>query len=456
MKSAPLTRRRFLAAGTSASLAACLLPSSASGQDRTTLAPSERLRIAAIGMGSQIQEHVARVLKLGHQVTAFCDMDEGQIQSSLKRHRENPDPVKTYRDYRVLLEKEKKLDAVIIATPDHWHAPICHAAMDAGKHVYCEKPLTHTLHEARELRERARQSAVVTQTGNQGSASPNLRRSMELIAAGLFGDITDIHVWHPGLEAPYGTRRPAEADPVPEGLDWDFWLGPSPSRAYKEAIYHPAQWRAWYDFGNGTLGDFCCHSFNLPVRALGLDYPDKISVSGKKMGMESFPTHCTTSYHFPKKGDRREVMLHFHVGDPPPEARTAELRETFGDFPRVGCLFHGTRGQLSAGLWNSQCYVRLHGEAKFLGADKHEAATPIAETLPRSRGHMEEWLDACRSRGEVFADFDFGGHLTEIGLAGIVALRLQKDIPWDGPAMKVPGLPEAERFMSKENRPRYL
>jgi predicted dehydrogenase len=444
-----LTRRKFLAAGTSA----LILPSSSPA---AALPRSERLHLAAIGMGGRIQGLVDHAMKLGHEVTAFCDVDERQLAASKKRRPQIADKVHSYQDYRVLLEKEKTLDAVIIATPDHWHAPICHAAMDAGKHVFCEKPLTHTLEEARTLRERTRRSKVVTQTGNQGSASSNLRRSMELLAAGLFGDITDIHVWHPGLQAPYGTQRPQDSDPVPEGLDWDFWVGPAPSRPFKEALYHPAQWRAWYDFGNGTLGDFCCHSFNLPVRALALDYPDKILVRGEKMGLETFPVSSTTSFHFPAKGDRREVMLHFHVGDPPPEERTEELRKTFGGLPRVGCLFHGTKGQLSAGLWNSQCYVRLNGEAKFLGADNHEAAKPIAQTLPRSKGHLEEWLDACRGEGTTFADFDFGGHLTEIGLAGIVALKLQQDIPWDGPAMKVPGMPEADRLVRKENRPDYL
>ena len=445
----PFSRRRFLAAAGS-SLA---LAGHSKGKSPT---PNERLSVAAIGMGGQIQGHVQKILKSGHHMAAFCDVDENQIQSSLKRHKKTSAEVKTYTDYRVLLEKESGIDAVIIATPDHWHAPICRAAMAAGKHVYCEKPLTHTLKEARDLRELSRSSKVVTQTGNQGSASSNIRRSMELIDAGVFGDISDIHVWHPGLSAPYGTNRPSDVDPIPDGLNWDFWLGPSPKRGYKAAIYHPAQWRAWYDFGNGTLGDFCCHSFNLPVRALDLDYPDRISISGKKLGMETFPESCTTSYHFAKKGERGPVRLHFHVGDEPPAERTQELRDTFGGLPRVGCLFEGTKGQLSAGLWNSQCYVRLKGEAKFRGADNHEAAKPIPETIPRSKGHMQEWLDACRGQGKVFADFDFGGHLTEIGLAGIVALRLQQDISWDGPNMKVPNMPEAERFMQKEVRTKYL
>lgn len=443
-----LSRRQFLAAAGST----LILPARAK-----PLPASKRLTVAAIGMGGQVQGHVRKILELGHHMTAFCDVDDNQIQSSQKNHKEAASEIKIYHDYRVLLEKEKDLDAVVIATPDHWHAPICRAALALGKHVYCEKPLTHTLAEARELRLLSRDSKAVTQTGNQGSASSNIRRSMELIAAGLFGDITDIHVWHPVHGPPYGTDRPPGKDPIPQGLDWDFWLGPAPVRPYKEDIYHPGKWRAWYDFGNGTLGDFCCHSFNLPLRALDLGYPDKISISGRTSGKESFPEACTVSYQFPEKEKRAPVKLHFHTGgDEPPEEITRQLIDTFGELPRVGCLLHGTKGQLSAGLWNSECYVRLNDEAKFRGAGNHEAAKAVAETIPRSKGHMEEWLDACRGDGEVFADFDHGGHLTEIGLAGIVALRLQKDIAWDGENMRIPGMPEADGYIRKDDRKTYL
>ncbi len=445
------TRRRFL----STIPAFTILPSGIVGS--RTLKPSDKLHVAAIGMGGRIQGHVSQLLKLGHHVTAFCDVDENQIRSSQKRHGDAGAKVSTYSDYRILLDKEKDLDAVVISTPDHWHAPICRAAMAAGKHVFCEKPLTHTLSEARLLRDLSKSSEVVTQTGNQGSASPNLRRSMEVIAAGLIGDVTDIHVWHPVHGPPYGTDRPADADPIPTGLDWDFWVGPAPSRSYKSNIYHPGKWRAWYDFGNGTLGDFCCHSFNMPLRALNLDYPNKIAISGKKLGKETFPEACTVTYHFPQRGKRKPVKLHFYTGgDEPPETNTKELRNTFGGLPRVGCLLDGTKGQLSSGLWNSQCYVRLRGEPKFRGADNHEAAKKVPITLPRSKGHLEEWLDACRGDGTCFADFDLGGHLTEIGLAGVVALKLQENIDWDGPNMRIPGSNAADAYVNKESRPNYL
>ena len=417
---------------------------------------AKRLAIGFIGMGGKIQGHVSELLKMGHHAAAFCDVDEQQIAASKKRHGDPVRGVAVYRDYRELLARERSLDAAVIATPDHWHAPACRAAIRAGKHVYCEKPLTHTIAEARELREMSRGAAVVTQTGNQGSASPNLRRSIELIQAGFFGEIQDIHVWHPAHGWPSGEDRPAQGDAVPAGLDWDFWLGTAPVRDYKAGIYHPGKWRGWYDFGNGSLGDFCCHGFNMPVRALRLDYPEKIDVRGEGLGRESFATACTVTYHFPAREGRGAVRLHFYTGGHlPAEEVTAALRGTFGSLPRTGCLLVGEKGQLQSGLWNSDCYIKLNADAKFIGEGNHPAAKAVPLTLPRVKGQLDEWVDAIQGGPKVFADFDLGGHLTEIGLAGVVALRLQKSIPWDGAAMQAPGMPEADAFIRKKDRAAY-
>ena len=445
-----LLRRTFLQ-NTAAAASTLLLPSGLlRGQT------SRKLNIGFIGMGSQIQGHVSKILQLGHHVGALCDVDSAQIESSQKRHGEGVAGAAVYRDYRVLLEREKSLDAVVIATPDHWHAPICRAVMQAGKHVYCEKPLTHTIAEARELREMSRTSKVITQTGNQGSASPNLRRSMELIAAGFFGAISDIHVWHPTHGWPSGEERPASSDPIPSTLDWDFWLGTAPEREYKAGIYHPAKWRGWYDFGNGSLGDFCCHGFNMPMRALNLDYPTRIEITGEGMGKESFASACTVHFHFAARGDRGPVRLHFYTGGDLPSADvTAALIRTFGSLPRTGCLLIGEQGQLQSGLWNSDCYVKLNGDAKFTGAGNHSAAKQVHISIPRVKGQIDEWVDAIQGGPKVFSDFDHGGHLTEIGLSGIVALRLQKSIDWDGPNMKVPGMPEADKFIRKVERAKF-
>jgi hypothetical protein len=235
---------------------------------------------------------------------------------------------RTTKDYRKLLESEKSVDAVVVAAPDHWHARICQAAIEAGKHVYCEKPLTHSLAESRLIRELSRKAKVVTQTGNQGSAATPLRRGIEVIQAGVLGQVRQVHAWHPPHGWPCGIDRPSGRDAPPAVFDWGFWIGPAPMRPYKSDIYHPIKWRGWYDFGGGSVADFCCHAFNLPVRALNLTYPEKIEISGTGMGKESFPT---------------------------------------------GCLIVGDKGTLSAGLWNDECTLKLKDEPKFRGVMNHHA-----------------------------------------------------------------------------------
>jgi predicted dehydrogenase len=362
-------------------------------------------------------------------------------------------------DYRLMLENEKSLDAVVIGTPDHWHAPICTAAMKAGKHVFCEKPLTHTVAESRDLRNLSRTAKVVTQTGNQGSASPNLRRSIELIQSGLLGQVSNVHIWHPAHGWPNGGARPTGEDPVPKGMNWDFWCGPSPLRPYKSGVYHPGKWRGWYDFGNGSVGDFCCHSFNMPVRALNLKYPSEVRISKvEKAGFETYAKTVTHTFHFPAEGKRAAVNLIYYTGgvDMPPKRITDAMVGTFGSVPRVGAVVEAENGLLSSGLWNSQCYVKLNDEKKFVGGGNHGEAKKVAQTLPRSNGHYREWSDAILDGGKTFAPFEIGGHLTEIGLAGIVALKLQRNLKWDGKAMKAKGIPEADALVRKKNRERWL
>ncbi len=444
-----MKRRTFLAALASVPT---IVPS-------TVFGANQKLNIAFIGMGGQIQGHVKNTLQLGHRVVAFCDVDRKQISSSRARHEAQAGKVKAYTDYRRLLEKEETLDAVVIATPDHWHAPICTAALRAGRHVYCEKPLTHTIAEARALRELSRQSKLVTQTGNQGSASSNLRRSIELIQSGLFGQISNVHVWHPAHGWPNGVARPAGSDAVPEGLNWDFWCGPAPVRPYKAEIYHPAKWRGWYDFGNGSMGDFCCHSFNMPVRALNLGYPSRVEISKvKKAGLESYAQAVIHTFHFPAQGHRAAVNLIYYTGgeDMPPRQITDQLVGTFGSIPRVGAIVEGEHGLLCAGLWNSQCYVKMKGDKKFVGHGRHPEAVKVQQRLPRVRGHFQEWTDAILANGKTFAPFEIGGQLTEIGLSGIVALKLQRNLEWNGQAMKARDVPEADALVRKQNRPQWL
>jgi len=342
---------------------------------------------------------------------------------------------------------------VIIATPDHWHAAICVAAIKAGKHVYCEKPLTHTIGEARQLAAVAKESKVVTQTGNQGSASPNFRRSMELIQAGVIGSVSEVHLWHPRHGWPCGIETLTTSEAIPDGLDWDFWIGPAPMRPYQKGIYHPAQWRGWYDFGGGSLADFCCHGFSMPVRALDLDYPNKIEISGTAIAKDSFPKTCRVHFSFAARGNRGPVSIHFHSGgDLPDRQVTAGMKETLDKVPETGCLVLGDKGTISAGLWNNECRIKMKGETSFNGIN-HDAAKPIPETLPRARGsHIQEWIEACKGQGKTFSPFEIGGHVTEIGAAGLVALRLGRNIEWDGATMTVKGSPEAATLVRPQHR----
>jgi predicted dehydrogenase len=447
MPTKKLNRRSFLAGTSKMALGSAVIPMFVPSSVLGKNPPSGRLNIACIGMGGRMSRHVGNLAARKQNIVAVCDVDA----SRTARHKK----AKAYKDYRKLLESEKSLDAVVVSTPDHWHAKICTAAIKAGKHVFCEKPLTHTVAEARALGELARKSSVVTQTGNQGSASTNFRRSIELIQAGVLGQIKEIHIWHPQHGWPSGIDRPAGQDKLPSGLDWDFWIGPSPMRPYKDKIYHPAKWRGWYDFGGGSIADFCCHSFSMPVKALDLGHPERIEVSGKGLGKESFATSCTLKFHFPAKGKRGPVIINFYTGgDMPPPAAMAGVKETFNRINRTGALVIGEKGTIQAGLWNNQCFLKMKDDKKFLGGLKHPAGKDVPLSLPRSRGHVEEWLDACKAAGNVktFSPFEFGSHVTEIGCTGVVALRLQRDIEWDGKAMKVKGAPEADALINPKPR----
>ena len=455
MKNRILRRRQFLGSTAKAALGAAAAPMLVRSGLFGANAPSTKLNIACIGLGGQMQGLMKEVLLFEQNIVALCDVDTHRIEASRRNLGEAAAKVREYKDYRELLEREKSADAVVIATPDHWHAAISAAAIRAGKHVYCEKPLTHTVGEARQLRELSKQSTVATQTGNQGSASSNFRRSMELIHAGVLGKVSEVHLWHPRHGWPSGEDRPAGADPVPAGLDWDFWLGPAPARPYKQGIYHPAQWRGWYDFGGGSLADFCCHGLSMPVRALELDYPTRIEISGTELGKESFPKTCTVRFSFPARGGRGPVSIHFYSGGVlPPAAATVGVAETFGKVPETGCLVIGDQGTISAGLWNNECFLKLKSEPEFRTESAHPAATAVAKTLPRAprERHLLEWIEACKGGQKTFSPFEIGGHITEIGNAGLLALRLGRDLDWDGAAMKASAAPEVEALVKPQHR----
>ena len=451
-------RRSFLkkagVLGVSAYAIPQFIPSKVFGAE----APSSKLNIACIGLGGQMHGLMKELnINLHQYIVAVCDVDENRMELTTSMPELGANKAHVYSDYRELLAHEDTVDAVVIATPDHWHAEICSAFIKAGKHVYCEKPLTHTVAEARAIRQLSKEYNVVTQVGNQGASSDNFRRSIELIQAGVLGSVNEIHIWHPQHGWPNGIERPSGQDTIPEGFNWDFWLGKAPSRPYKDGNYHPGAWRGWFDFGGGSLADFCCHSFSMPVRALNLDYPEKIEVSGDGLGKESFPKSCRLKFHFPARGSRGQVTIFFYSGNEvfPPSNVTKGIVETFGSIPTTGCLLVGDNATLQAGLWNEDCYLNMKEEVKFRHWMKKDAAKSVPFSLPRLEGsHVKEWVEACKGDGSTFSNFDFGGHVTEIGNAGLVALRLGRNIEWDGRAMKVKEV-DASHLVNPEPRPEW-
>jgi predicted dehydrogenase len=461
-----LSRRRFVQSAAAIGIGLpTILPSRVFAEP----SPNERLQFACIGMGGQMRGYlIPELAKIDQQIVAICDVDRRQCDSALQV--EGLTQAKAYSDYRELLDQETGIDAVIIATPDHWHVPICQAALASGKHVYCEKPLAHSVAECRALEQLAlSHPELATQTGNQGCSTEGFRRSFEVIQSGLLGQITEVHVWHPGHSWPNGVDRPAQSDPVPEGLDWEFWLGAAPARPYNHEIYHPGKWRGWYDFGGGSVADFCCHGFQLAYRALDLDAPVRIAATGESLGHESYPTRCTITFDFAAKGDRGPVKLVFYSGDqnlPPDDV-------TQGPVGTTGCLIVGTAGTLSAGLWNTDCHVRLTGEKDFRGADHPEVAK-VATTQPRidtevlkwdprlaaqgqrprwsrvNNSHMFEWALACAGDAKTYSPFEIGARITEVGMLGVLALRMQQPIEWDAANRRAIGLPEADAIIDPQ------
>ncbi len=440
---------------------------------------NSRLSIAQIGLGVK---GMSDAQWCGTEnLVAVCDVST----SAMDNIKQYIPGVKTYQDYRELLDKEKSLDAIDIATPDHAHAIIAASAIKLGKHVYCQKPLTHDVAEARLLRELARQYKVATQMGNQGSASDGLRRGVEIVQAGLIGPVRQAYVWTNRPIWPQGQDRPAGSDPVPSSFNWDLWLNTAPSRPYKEKwpdaqaaqlaqvlrfspnLYHPFNWRGWYDFGTGALGDMACHTVNWPFRALKLGYPTEIEATAAGNKPDMYPTSSQIRFEFPERDGLPAVTLHWmDGGNTPPADVTKDIVEMFGRISPSGCLMIGEKGQVFSpddGDQELRVLVKMKDDKEWNFAQRHPAAMAIPESIPRnafdsheppdSRHHME-WFAACKSgkHETAYSNFDIAAYLTEIMLLGCVALRVGKKIEWDGPAMKAKNTPEAAQYIKRDYR----
>jgi len=458
-----ITRRSVLKTLGAAGAGACALPYLVPSRALAGEGANRKLNLALLGCGGRMNQILGSALQQGNNVAAICDVDPRQIAQLKKHFGEKVEGAKVYEDYRKLLESEKGVDAVLIAAGQRWHVPMSKAAMLAGKHVFCEKPLSHSCAEAREIREMGRQTKLATQLGSQGGSTDSFRRSMEVIQAGLLGQIHEVHCW---INRSFPASAPIDthADPIPEGLNWDFWCGPSPLLPYK-SYYQAApgsvgclHWGRWLPFGDGHLADMGAHGLNLPWRALKLTAPIKASVQIPEPLRDSYPSATDFRWDFAAREGFDPVSVWWHDGRKagPPEELGKELLSTYGKVQGDGVLFAGEKGILFSNAWGVGGVVKLKGDAKCRGVNDHEACKPIAKTLPRAKDHMREWLDACRGEGKTFQGFDTAACVAEIAMVGMVAMRLGKPIEWDSDAMKVKGIAEAEPFVHLEQRKKWL
>lgn len=460
-----LSRKDFLK---SASLAGAfyIVPRHVLG--RGFVAPSDKLNIAGIGVGGKGESDLSECAKSPNaNVVALCDVDDRQ---SVKSRQRFPN-AKYYKDYREMLEKEKKnIDAVTVSTPDHMHAVAALAAMQMGKHVYVQKPLTHDIYEARILTQAADKYKVVTQMGNQGASGDGVRQMQEWYNAGLIGDAHDIYVWTNRPVWPQGFGKPKNTAPVPKELDWNLWLGTAPWEEFKEG-YAPFNWRGYWSFGTGALGDMGCHLIDPAFKTVGLGYPSEVECSVgaiyEKMWTASYyPDSCPASssiiVHFPGKDGKPPVKLHWTDGGIRPE-RPDELGpdEVMGDEDGSGgVIIEGSKGKMMCGTYGSN--PRLLPTSKMTGVN-------VPKTLARvPEGHYVQWVNACIAgygKNKLSSSFDYAGPLTETILMGNLALRSwnikgpngqgypgRKRLVWDAPNMKITNFDEANQFVKRQYR----
>lgn len=420
-----LSRRRFLQQ--SALFGAGAFISSRAGFART-LSPNDKLNIGVVGVAGRGGDDLQGVSS--QNIVALCDVDDNNLDAAMAKY---PKAAR-YNDFRKLLDRND-LDAVVVGTPDHTHAPITVMALKAGLHVYCEKPLTHSVAEARIVAETARKHKRVTQIGTQIHAGDNYRRVVELVKSGAIGPVREVFVWLGGGMS--AGDRPTETPPVPTSLHYDLWLGPSPYRPYSPD-YVPFNWRKWWDFGNGMLGDFGCHYMDLPYWALDLKYPTSIESQGPPVHPESTPAWQIVKYEFPERGALPAVTLTWYHGGKRPEISNAGELAKWGN----AVLFVGEKGMLVADYDNR----KLLPEGKF--AD----FTPPAPFIPNSIGHHEEWIQACKTGGPTTCSFDYSGPLTETALLGNVAYRAGCKLDWDAEHLKAKNCPDAEKLIQPKYR----
>ena len=437
------SRRDFLST-TAAAAVFSIVPRHVLGGPRH-VPPSEKMNLAGIGIAGKGADDINQAST--ENIVALCDVDLDHASKTLNKFPK----AKVYQDFRKLLEQEKELDGVLIATPDHTHAIIAMAAMQAGKHVFCQKPLCHDIFEARALAKMARETEVTTQMGIQGHSSEAARTVVEWINDGAIGEVREVQAWCSLSYYPWGhaywssklAERPKETPPVPGKLNWDLWLGPAKERPY-HPTYHPGSWRAWWDFGNGMMGDRGAHTLDPVVWALKLGMPTSIEATSCGLTNEVHPLSAVVTFQFPARGKLPPVKLTWYEGTRPPCPDELAGGKLLGD-PEGGALFIGSKGKLMCGVYGDS--PRLIPESAM------QAYKRPAKFLPRIKGgHIQNWVRACKGIELVSAPFGYSAPLTEICLLGNIAKRMDARIEWDAENMKVTNLPEANRFVKTEYR----
>jgi predicted dehydrogenase len=437
MSTAPIHRRSFLAASAAFS-GIQLLPKNVLGS-ATSLSANSKLNIAAIGVGGKGFHDMRSVPT--ENIVAICDVDDRAVN----RARQGFEKATIYKDYRELFEKEKSLDAVMIATPDHQHALPMLMALKAGKHVFCQKPLTHTIQEALDVEKATREAGVATQMGNQAQATEQARLVIEYIMAGAIGTVKEVHAWSNRKRqiSPREIARPSGTPPVPGGLDWDLWLGPAPERPYHPS-YHPFTWRGWWDFGSGVLGDIGCHQLSAVVKALNLGWPDSIESCStlyhapEEVRRETAPRASITTFRFKATKDHGPLVIKWYDGGMmPPTPDEAEIGREL--FLNDGCMVVGDGGV----LYNH----RLLPESRM----KEYGRPP--RVLERSPGHYEEWIRACKGGPAAGSDFvAHGARLSATIQMGNIALRTGEKLYWDAEALRFKNSDAANALINPPKR----
>lgn len=437
------SRRSFLKTTTGGLLIATFVPRSAWGAN-------DQVNVGCIGIGGKGSSDVTGAAGAGGNIVALCDVDENRRSKKVKITEKFPD-AKFYHDFRVMLEKEvKRIDAVTVSTPDHTHAPAAMMAMKMGKHVYCQKPLTHSIWEARQMTETARAAGVATQMGNQAHAGEPIRRAVELIRAGMLGMVSEVHAWTNRPIWPQGMKSKPSAEAVPDTLDWDLWLGPAPEQSYSSE-YVPFKWRGWWDFGTGALGDMGCHILDMPFWALDLKYPLTVEAEQDSNTEVSGPTWSTIIYTFAPGKHHGELKYVWYDGvskdgghAPPDEVLAGCGMEPAVAVSKFDLVMVGEKGK----LFFKRNKTEMLTSPESLTAEY--ADTP--KTLPRVPDEDAEWITACKGGPAALSNFDYSGLLTEFVLLGNLAIRTGKKLDWCGETMKATNCPEADQYVRREYR----